>query len=207
MPFRTPSSLAAIQVRPEYQINRSGGLVPFTGSNEQGRLTLYKHSEGYSWWFRHDLPSGLRSTLENLGPDECWNYPQRARKILELWSPCHGSFRGEACVFTESQPIRGREKVIRLPGAQTAWGLKSRGKVVASCVSVRENDEVAESWVWVEPSFRRRGLGKVVTQAWARDLLSRGKTPFYSYADYNTASRNLAKSLGLKPFAQVMGFD
>jgi len=202
-----PSSLSAIQVRLEYQINRSGDLVPFPGSSEQGRLTLYQHLEGFSWWFQKDLPSGLRSTLKSLGPAECWAFPHRVRKILELWSPCPSSFRGEACAFTNYELGGVKSKAVRLSGTQTGWGLKSRGKVVASCVSVRENEEAAESWVWVEPSFRRRGLGRIVTLAWARDLLSRGKIPFYSYADYNTASRNLAKSLGLIPFAQVMGFD
>jgi predicted GNAT family acetyltransferase len=71
------------------------------------------------------------------------------------------------------------------------------GVVVAAWMPVRENEEAAECYTFIEPAFRRQGWGKRVTTAWGRAVLQSGKIAFYSYAQDNTESQALAKSLGL----------
>jgi predicted GNAT family acetyltransferase len=81
--------------------------------------------------------------------------------------------------------------------ATPTFVIRRDGVVVASCMSVRENDEAAECYTFTEPAFRRQGWGQRVTAAWGRAVLQNGKIAFYNYAQDNRASQVLAKSLEL----------
>jgi predicted GNAT family acetyltransferase len=66
--------------------------------------------------------------------------------------------------------------------------------------SSRENESAAEAWVRTLPAYRRRGLARRVTAAWATHAWAQGKVPFYSHRMDNLASQRAARTLGLAPF-------
>ena len=80
-----------------------------------------------------------------------------------------------------------------------AYVIEREGKVVSACVSTRENARCGEAWVCTDPQYRHQGLARRVVGAWARDMLSAGKAPFYSHKIENIASAGLTKHLGLVP--------
>jgi hypothetical protein len=83
--------------------------------------------------------------------------------------------------------------------AEQVYAIEREGKVVSACVSTREDNRCGEAWVCTDPQYRHQGLARKVVSVWARDMLSAGKVPFYSYKIANTASAGLAKRLELLP--------
>lgn len=83
--------------------------------------------------------------------------------------------------------------------AEKVYVIEREGIVVSACVSTREDNRCGEAWVCTDPQYRHQGLARHVVSAWARDMLSAGKVPFYSYKIVNTASAGLAKRLELLP--------
>jgi len=81
--------------------------------------------------------------------------------------------------------------------AENVYALEQDGKIVSACVSSRENTQSAESWVFTDPDYRRKGLALQVVTAWAKGVLSKGKIPFYSYKETNISSSKVASKLKL----------
>lgn len=71
------------------------------------------------------------------------------------------------------------------------------GEAVAVCGSVRITAKVHEAGVETAAPFRGRGFALAVVAAWAREVRARGAEPLYSTAWSNTASRTVARKLGL----------
>lgn len=88
--------------------------------------------------------------------------------------------------------------------ADHAYLIKRDGRVVSACVCIREDKWCGEAWVCTDPHYRRQGLARQVVSAWARDMLSAGKVPFYSHKIENIASAGLAEHLGLLPAFEEM---
>ena len=78
-------------------------------------------------------------------------------------------------------------------------GIERDSRIVSACVSVREDKNCGEAWVYTDPAYRRQGLAKKVVNTWASSLISAGKVPFYSHKIENDASACLARALQLKP--------
>jgi len=83
--------------------------------------------------------------------------------------------------------------------AEKIYAIEQDGKIVSACVSTRENKFCGEAWVYTDPEYRNRGFAKKVIGAWATELISTGKIPFYSHKIENIASANLANRLALQP--------
>lgn len=71
------------------------------------------------------------------------------------------------------------------------------GIVVSAATSSREDEALAEAWVFTLPEHRRQGYAVQATAAWLRSMTNRGLTPFYSHVKDNVSSRRLAESLQL----------
>ena len=84
------------------------------------------------------------------------------------------------------------------------FAIEQTGHIVSACVSVRENDQCGEAWVYTAPDYRRQGLARNVVTAWAQSLLDSGKIPFYSHKIDNRSSANLAQRLGLLPIFEEL---
>ena len=83
--------------------------------------------------------------------------------------------------------------------AEQVYVIEREGKVVSACVSTRENEKCGEAWVFTAPEHRHQGFAQKVVSAWAGNLLTAGKVPFYSHKVDNMASAHLAGKLGLQP--------
>lgn len=83
--------------------------------------------------------------------------------------------------------------------AEEVFAIEQNGLLVSACVSARENEKCGEAWVFTAPEHRHQGFAQKVVNAWARNLIERGKIPFYSHKIQNIASANLAKKLRLQP--------
>lgn len=80
--------------------------------------------------------------------------------------------------------------------------IRENGHPISICFSARSSDLAAEAGVETAPHWRGRGLGAMVTAAWAVAILASGRTPLYSTEWSNTASLALARNLRLRSFAQ-----
>lgn len=83
--------------------------------------------------------------------------------------------------------------------AEHVYAIERDGRIISACVSVRENKNCGEAWVYTDPLYRRQGLAKKVVNTWASSLISAGKVPFYSHKIENAASAILAGALQLQP--------
>jgi hypothetical protein len=83
--------------------------------------------------------------------------------------------------------------------AEHVYAIEREGRIASACVSTLENGECGEAWVYTDSQNRRHGFAQRVVGAWAQNMIAAGKVPFYSHKVENTASANLAKSLGLEP--------
>jgi hypothetical protein len=79
------------------------------------------------------------------------------------------------------------------------FAIERAGQILSACVSVRENEQCGEAWVYTAPEYRQQGLARNVVMAWAQNLIGAGKTPFYSHKIENHGSASLAQRLGLLP--------
>jgi GNAT acetyltransferase-like protein len=76
------------------------------------------------------------------------------------------------------------------------------GYPVSVCFCATMNTAPAvEAGVETAAAFRRRGFAARVTAAWASAIRASGKIPLYSTAWSNTASRAVARKLGMVPYA------
>ena len=83
--------------------------------------------------------------------------------------------------------------------AEQVYVIERVDKVASACVSTRENETCGEAWVFTAPEYRHQGFAQKVVSAWAGNLLTAGKVPFYSHKADNMASSQLAGKLGLQP--------
>lgn len=80
-------------------------------------------------------------------------------------------------------------------------------KIVACCVSSRENDRAGEAWIFTLPEYRKQGFGLKAVQLWAKELQKKEKIPFYSHEISNIASQKLAEKLMLKKVFETISFE
>lgn len=88
--------------------------------------------------------------------------------------------------------------------AETVYAVEQNGEIVSACVSVREDEHCAESWVVTAPEHRCKGFAEAAVSLWAAEMLKIGKVPFYSYVLSNLPSRCLAKKLGAVPVFEIV---
>lgn len=201
-----PIDLIHLQIRLEYQIDQDGLLVPFLGSTEQALFLVYHFGQGYQPYFNHRLPMELRQQLLRLGPKEAIEHPRKVIKIIsETYQPCKG---GED-VFWSGYFTRlpGPDEFPDVVQSEEAWTVRREGKLVSEAISIRHNGECHEAYVHTEPDFRGRGFGRQTVAAWANHVMSAGRVALYSFRHRNHASAALAESLGVKWYADVIGFD
>lgn len=91
--------------------------------------------------------------------------------------------------------------------ADRVYVIEDGGVIRAACVSVRQNHDCAESWVFTAPEYRRQGLAQKVVVAWARGMREAGVLPFYSHKIENLASASLASQLDLIPMFEEISVE
>jgi hypothetical protein len=196
--------------------------IPTAAAEEIPRLYVCRHSAGTSRYYRADLPDAVVDAIDRLTGDVCFEQQAIVHSILARHAPSFGVWSGTSYVFPTVPTAETCPEVVRLGEAdhwqalafdpdlasfpRPIYAVLIDGRVVSTCVSARENDQAAEAWVQTAPEQRRRGLARLVTAAWARDILGSGKIAFYSHRRENLASRGVARSLGLRPFVDAVGY-
>jgi hypothetical protein len=195
----------------------SGAPAPrfFLGSTAQGNI----------WWVRQDLPSDMVEELNIL----CQRLPSdieltanaplaaqlkevlsRTGPVERMWSgpayvcPTNSSSEGSAIWVTASNadllsPYLCDWQADVAAGVPMAASLED-GVAVSVCCSVRVTATAHEAGVETHPNFRRRGNAGRAVFGWSAAVRELGCAPLYSTSWENTASRKLARHLGLDFF-------
>jgi hypothetical protein len=192
-----------------------------TGGGPAPRFFLGRTREGNLWRVRADLPETLIAELESLAADEpvgeLEQPPRHSEAYLRLLAshaPTTEPWTGPAYHFTRyPQPTRpvlavtsanadvlrgGFEKLMADVAVEQPFvAIVEAGLAVSVCRSVRVTPEAHEAGLETLPEFRGRGLAAKVVAGWALAVRSRGALPIYSTSWRNTASRAVARKLGL----------
>jgi hypothetical protein len=204
-----------------------GLLIRLPGPNPDGIPRFYCGllASGAVTYFRQDVPPPLRQQLGTLPPKRARDDVPAVCAILAQQAPCEGVWRGVSAVVAhpigdeehrEVRPLDPRvadERAllaafdVELAGyGWPAYAVVRGGRVLAACVSSREDDRAGEAWVQTRLEERGRGYGRQATAAWAHALQRAGKLPFYSHEEANVASAGVARSLGLQSFVRDVGY-
>jgi len=196
--------LVRLQVELEYQVNPAGHLLPFPGSDEQAKFIVYRTAQDFERFFRHDLPETTRTALIEADPARIFDDPSAILSILGSGKPAGG-----IPVFSSGVLLAVPDQVADIQAVyrDQMWVIDLAGETAAYAWSVRQNDASAELAVEVETGYRRRGFGRQLAAAWARQVLESGRVAFYSYRLDNLPSMALARSLSVVEFARCIAFD
>jgi GNAT superfamily N-acetyltransferase len=196
--------LIRMQIELEYGLDAAGRLVPFPGSSEQARYIVYRHVHGYERFFRYDLPEELLWRLAQSDPAKAFEDTRAIARLLESDLPAERlPIFASGVISVQPAPGVPSQVVFR----EGCCVIEVAGKPVAWAWSARSNAVSAELAVEVDPEYQRRGYGRQVAFAWARQLSAAGKVAFYSYRTSNLPSQALANSLGIEIFAHCVAFD
>jgi hypothetical protein len=186
------------------------------------RFFLGRTGCGNVWRVRQDLPPRIARALENRAAAEPvaedLDAPplqvERYCALLREHGEIQSIFAGAAFRFPEI--ILPPEQVVKISPANSillvrgfgpaAGELQGRfpwfavvedGVAVSVCFSARITTRVAEAGVQTLEPFRGRGYAARAVAGWARAVRERGRIPLYSTSWENTASRAVARKLGL----------
>ena len=187
--------------------------VEVVPGEEMPLMVLARLAEGQVIsYFDESLPPELLAGLKNrIGTIE---FPRIDPLLNFLSSAGIASEVGhyQTCIFPaqfadfadpDVQPLPTDHPLVQAFGfgafVGNVYAIERGGGIVSACMSVRENGQCGEAWVYTDPPYRHHGFARQVVSAWARYMLTAGKVPFYSHQISNSASANLAKRLGLLP--------
>ncbi len=162
-------------------------------------------------------------------PPEAWSSarPAHASHYLRLLQPLLGARRSQSsptitggpafdfpCDLECPDSVGRATDEARLSINFTGWvageieegrgpvmAIHRNGIPVSICFCARSGDEAAEAGVETAATFRRLGLAKLVTAAWACAVRASGRIPLYSTSWENSESIGLARSLTLVQYA------
>jgi hypothetical protein len=190
------------------------------------RLYLGRTTAGNLWRFRDDLPTDLVReldailTLEPVAAD--LHQPAAClaalHDALANHAPVVDTEQGPAWYFPDAIAppsnvvtiLPSTRHLLREHSPYTAEHLEDLQPclavveddvAVSICATVRLTAAAAEAGVGTVPAYRGRGYATAVTAAWANAIRQSGRIPLYSTTWDNTASRGVARCLGLIPYA------
>jgi GNAT superfamily N-acetyltransferase len=218
-----PSQLIRLQLAIEcIGLNKDGFLVrtPGPDPDDIARVYIFEHKVGFDVYFRHDVPSPIREQIRVLTPERAFHDREAVKAVLAVHSPCPevgvwqaytcpdtltpGQFPGAIRLEEAHRALIERYQVEMDVTRRAIYAVIQDGRIVSTCLSVREHEQAGECYVYTVEPYRGRGFGKQVTAAWAYHLRQQGKIAFYSHALDNPASQAIARGLGLQPcFAGV----
>jgi RimJ/RimL family protein N-acetyltransferase len=179
-----PPRVVAADFRSTRQVYFAGGVDP----TAEARIRQLSFAQ--VWMGDPKLHEALRRAEGTKGRVEYWTYtPSRADR-MRVGSLAQKISSGDGRLRHFSDGFFG----IACPDV---FVVLAEGIVAAAAASSREDKRSAEAWVFVSPTYRRRGLARDVARAWLCDAQSRGLVPFYTHVSENVASQRLAGSLHL----------
>jgi RimJ/RimL family protein N-acetyltransferase len=219
----TDLDLMRLHVEAELTHDVTGDLV---ATNEPSPATAPRFFLGHTALgvvrrFRRDVSEARRRALEivQLDPRATTDSPldpTAFERILSDDAPVEHTSIGLAFRFPRAPASAPNTRILRDPADAAvlhpllaSWApditasaplvaLVRDGQAVAVCASVRITPLAHEAGVETAAEFRGRGYAKAVVAAWSTAVRALGVEPVYSTTWQNTASRALARSLGLE---------
>ena len=185
------------------------------------RFFLGETVEGLILRFRGDVGDETRRELADAASLEVLNdlpaTPETYQEILSSTAPVEKTWSGPVFSFPDALPSGDETILITDDNAYylerhlSAWrgdvhscaplmALVVDDAAVAICGSVRITDRACEACVETTATARGHSYAGQVVSAWARAIRAAGKTPLYSTSWHNSASRAVARKLGLIQF-------
>ena len=223
----TDLELMRLHVEAEFTHDAAGHLVSTNepAAAAAPRFFLGRTAIGVVRRYRHDVSEARRRALEaalaaaELEPPVAeTDQPLDAatfEHILSEDAPIQHTSVGVAFRFPRAlapvpgtRILRDTADVALLHPLLAAWApdiqsspplvaLVFEGQAVAVCGSVRISPRAREAGVETAAPFRGRGYAKAVVAAWSATVRAQGVEPLYSTTWQNSASRALARALGL----------
>ena len=184
------------------KVNEYGLLerAPCPNPDEMGLLYIYNNQNNYFLYFRSDLASDTRERLCEFSLEMIYHKPPSVEAILSRIYEQITINKYHTNIFPSKISVGQTNEVVTIrKGENLVFTISDGEKYASSCISARENEYAAECYVFTEPAYRQRGYAGKTVVAWAKDIQSKNKIPFYSYAHDNRASAKLAKRLSLIP--------
>ena len=181
---------------------------------------LIRSASSCAWGVRADLSDHPAGELERLARQEPpYRVPQdeplHAEKYLSLLKG--GINSGPGFTFPDKLPNPGDVTLIdrleplerhfrgwaaaEIPDRSPIVAVMDSGYPVSVCFCARKTNAAAEAGLETAADFRGRGFATRVTAAWAAAIRASGRIPLYSTSWSNTASRTVARKLGLIQYA------
>ncbi len=140
---------------------------------------------------RSSAPAGMRREVvfsyPIVSPQQQAKAQQRARVLTEADADLiNGLWPGEASLMLQ-------------PKVAPCIGVVVDGRLMSIAHSSRQTAEACELGIDTVPEARRRGYAAAATTLWTALVQQQGKVPIYSAFAWNTASLQLAQSLGYVP--------
>jgi len=195
------------------------------------RLFLARGRTSMRIWLGTDVPRAMgdacRALVADLPlwdgcePDGSLFEPLRA--ALSAETPVTAETRGPAFRFGPRVEVPHVADPVIVDGASAhllerffpytrsvlAWrapvvGVVVDGAIVSACYTARHRPAACEAGVATEEAYRGRGFGALVVSAWCDAVQREGRRPLYSTTWDNEASRAIARTLGLIPYADTL---
>ena len=216
--------LMRLHVEAEFTHDAAGQLVATNEPRAMAapRFFLGCTADGVIRRYRHDVPEALRRALDQaatralgtLTPDGPLD-PAPFERLLAATAPIEHTSVG--LLFRVPQVLRAAPSARLLRDAPDAALLEPLlpewvpdigasqplaafvldGRAVAVCASVRITPVAHEAGVETAAAFRGHGYAAAAVATWAAAVRAAGAEPLYSTLWGNTASRALARKLGL----------
>jgi hypothetical protein len=195
------------------------------------RFFVGRTPSGNIWRVRDDVPDDLAHRLTALAArepvePEVSMVPRLAPEILGLFDDAGiaaSASGGPAFYFGDQIPAP--EGVVRVDASNASlllhfpslpallehrrpcFAVVRDGIAVSVCYSSRRTGRAAEAGVDTLPAYRGNGYATAVTAAWGRAVRTEGLVPLYSTSWDNTASRGVARRLGLVQYGVDWGVE
>jgi RimJ/RimL family protein N-acetyltransferase len=206
------------------------GRGRMVGVNEPGgarapRFFVGRTAQGSVRRFRDDLDDELVRRLEQACAaepegDELLDAPHGVAPYEELlarlapvgktWAGPAFHFPGEPAASPEAVRVTAENAALLRPHLEPwmedvahrrpMFAFVVGSRAVSLCASVRTGPVAHEAGVETAPEFRGRGYAAAAVAAWAAAVRGMGRLPLYSTSWRNTASRALARKLGLRRY-------
>ena len=197
--------------------NGCGGIAPrfFLGCTSDDVLLRFR--EDVDEQSRRELIAAVDALRVQEEPLTTPVVPDTLRSILERHAPVRKVERGPAFVCPTAKSLTDETLFVTSENAgfleplfpdwlgdvahcQPMVALVRDGVAVSLCSSVRITEHAHEAGVDTTPSARGHGYAPIVVSAWAAAVRASGCLPLYSTSWENSASRAVARKLGLTQF-------
>jgi GNAT superfamily N-acetyltransferase len=189
--------LLRLRLEMEFGAPVAGDTLPaaLVHADGQPRFIVSKHADGYTRFYRHDVPADVRAELERLPPARAFDDAAAVTAILAAHAPLERTWHVCWYTITTPPPAHAYADAVK---ARDGFVIECDGLVVARAWTTADSARATEVEVETHPAYRRRGYARQVVAAWAAEAFASGKAVFYSHVSTNAASRGVAHSLGLE---------